>query len=138
MTDNEIVANGDGVLGIELGSTRIKAILIAPDGHVLAQGAFQWENRFENGYWTYGLDEAEAGLRLAYAELAADIVARYGSPLRRLAAALRSDFTAPPTEPRRAKRRFLCAFHHSSSTTLASSGGFSMYFTSRSISASGQ
>ena len=86
MTDNEIVANGDGILGIELGSTRIKAVLIAPDGHVLAQGAFQWENRFENGYWTYGLDEAEAGLRAAYADLAADVEARYGRPLRRLAA----------------------------------------------------
>ena len=86
MTDSEIVANGNGVLGIELGSTRIKAVLIAPDRRVLAQGAFQWENRFEDGYWSYGLDEAETGLRAAYAELAADVAARCGCPLRRLAA----------------------------------------------------
>ena len=86
MTDSEIVASGNGVLGIELGSTRIKAVLIAPDGRVLAQGTFQWENRFEDGYWTYGLDEAETGLRAAYVELAADVAAHYGCPLRRLAA----------------------------------------------------
>ena len=82
----EIVESGDAILGIELGSTRIKAMLVSPGRKVLAQGSFQWENRFENGYWTYGLDEAVKGLQAAYAELAADVKARYGCPLRRVAA----------------------------------------------------
>ena len=47
-------------LGIELGSTRIKAVLIGPDHAVLASGAHDWENRFEDGYWTYHLDDAWA------------------------------------------------------------------------------
>ena len=49
-------------LGIELGSTRIKAVLIGPDHTVLASGAHDWENRFEDGYWTYHLDDAWAGV----------------------------------------------------------------------------
>ena len=40
-------------LGLELGSTRIKAVLAGPDGTVLASGAHDWQNRFEGGYWTY-------------------------------------------------------------------------------------
>lgn len=42
-------------LGIELGSTRIKAVLIGPDMKPIAAGAHDWENRLENGYWTYSL-----------------------------------------------------------------------------------
>ena len=84
--ENEIVESGDAILGIELGSTRIKAMLVSPGRKVLAQGSFQWENGFEDGYWTYGLDEAVKGLQAAYAELAADVKARYGCPLRRVAA----------------------------------------------------
>ena len=44
-------------LGIELGSTRIKAVLAGPDGSVLASGAHDWENRFEDGWWTYHLED---------------------------------------------------------------------------------
>ena len=44
-------------LGIELGSTRIKAVLIDGGGRPLASGGFDWENRFENGMWTYHLDD---------------------------------------------------------------------------------
>jgi sugar (pentulose or hexulose) kinase len=85
-TDSEIVAAGKGILGIELGSTRIKAMLISADRRVLAQGSCRWENRFEGGYWTYGLDEAVKGLRHAYAELAADVRGKLGCDLRRVAA----------------------------------------------------
>ena len=85
-TDSEIVAAGEGILGIELGSTRIKAMLISADRRVLAQGSCRWENRFEGGYWTYGLDEAVKGLRHAYAELAADVRGKLGCDLRRVAA----------------------------------------------------
>lgn len=83
----KIVESGGAVLGMELGSTRIKAVLIAPDGAPLARGAHHWENRLENGNWTYSLEEVWPGLQDAYAHLAADAEARYGAPLRRLAAA---------------------------------------------------
>lgn len=68
-------------LGLELGSTRIKAVLIAPDGSVLASGAHDWENRYEDGYWTYHMDEVWAGIQDAYRNLAADYAKTYGAPL---------------------------------------------------------
>ena len=49
-------------LGIELGSTRIKCCLITENGELLATGIYEWENRFEDGYWTYSLDEAIKGV----------------------------------------------------------------------------
>ena len=69
-------------LGIELGSTRIKAVLAAPDGTVLASGAHDWQNRLEGGYWTYHLDDVWAGIQDAYAQLKADYRSRYGQPLQ--------------------------------------------------------
>ena len=57
------VVAGDTALGIELGSTRIKACLVDGDGTPLASGSHAWENRFEDGTWTYPLDAVEAGLR---------------------------------------------------------------------------
>ncbi len=68
-------------LGIEFGSTRIKAVLIGPDQAPLAQGDFTWENRLENGVWTYPESEIWAGLQAAYAALAADVQARFGQKL---------------------------------------------------------
>lgn len=68
-------------LGIEFGSTRIKAVLIGPDHAPLAQGDYTWENRLENGVWTYPESEIWAGLQAAYAALAADVQARFGQPL---------------------------------------------------------
>ena len=47
------------ILGIELGSTRIKSVLINPAGEVLAQGAFEWENQLKDGLWTYDLEADE-------------------------------------------------------------------------------
>ena len=73
-------------LGLELGSTRIKAVLAAPDGAVLATGAFDWENRWEDGYWTYHLEDVWAGIRAAYAALTADYRARFGRELTRVGA----------------------------------------------------
>ena len=68
-------------LGLELGSTRIKAVLIGPDHAVLAAGAHDWENRLEDGYWTYSLDDVWAGVQDAYAKLAAEFAGKYGMPL---------------------------------------------------------
>ena len=66
-------------LGIELGSTRIKACLVGEDPSVvLAVGEFEWENQLVDGRWSYALDDVWAGLASAYAALAADAEARYG------------------------------------------------------------
>ena len=70
-------------LGIELGSTRIKAVLAGPDGSVLASGAHDWENRFEDGYWTYHLEEVWAGIQDAFAAPCGGLQ----GPVRRSAAA---------------------------------------------------
>ncbi|MGN0608733.1 MAG: xylulokinase [Oscillospiraceae bacterium] len=68
-------------LGIELGSTRIKAVLIDENYSPLASGSHEWENRLENGYWTYSLDDIHNGIRSCFASLAADVKNRYGVPL---------------------------------------------------------
>ncbi|KJQ55145.1 xylulokinase [Microbacterium sp. SA39] len=79
MTATDDIRDGRTSLGIELGSTRIKACLIGPDAsHVLATGSFAWENRLEDGLWTYALDEVWAGLQAAYADLVADAERRHG------------------------------------------------------------
>lgn len=71
-------------LGIEFGSTRIKAILIDENSAVLASGAHDWENRLDNGIWTYSLDDIHTGLRDCYACLAADFEAKYGQKITTL------------------------------------------------------
>ena len=78
------IAAGETALGLELGSTRIKAVLTDMNCRVLARGSYTWENRLENGVWTYDLNTAWEGVRAAYAALAADVQARYGTPLTRI------------------------------------------------------
>ncbi|MCL2247722.1 MAG: FGGY-family carbohydrate kinase [Oscillospiraceae bacterium] len=68
-------------LGIELGSTRIKAVAIDSKGKSLASGGYDWENRFENGIWTYHLDDVWTGLRESYRELADDYSKKTGETL---------------------------------------------------------
>ena len=73
------IAAGRTSLGIEFGSTRIKACLIGPDAsEVLAVGSFSWENSFDDGRWTYALDEVWLGLQAAFAELVDDAEQRHG------------------------------------------------------------
>ncbi|GAA2943410.1 FGGY-family carbohydrate kinase [Microbacterium luteolum] len=75
----EDIRAGRTSLGIELGSTRIKACLIGADPtEVLATGSFSWENRLEDGLWTYAIDEVWAGLQAAYAALVADAEQQHG------------------------------------------------------------
>lgn len=69
---------GETALGIEFGSTRIKASLINRDHEPIASGDFTWENRFENGVWTYHTDEIHAGLQTCYKNLVEDIKKQYG------------------------------------------------------------
>ena len=75
---------GQTFLGVELGSTRIKAVLTGPDHTPIASGGYQWENRWENGVWTYPLQEVWAGLQASWRELADQVQAAYGLPLTRL------------------------------------------------------
>lgn len=86
MTVQETIQSGATCLGIELGSTRIKAVLIDEHGTPLAQGAHAWENRFENGYWTYSLDDIHTGLRACYRDLVKHIKKQYGIPLKKIGA----------------------------------------------------
>jgi sugar (pentulose or hexulose) kinase len=71
------ITEGRGALGIELGSTRIKAVLIGPDYAPLAVGSHDWENQFVDRVWTYSLDAVWSGLQECYAALAADVRQRY-------------------------------------------------------------
>ena len=75
----EFIESGKAVLGIEFGSTRIKAVLIGDDFTPIAQGAHDWENRLENGIWTYTLDDITDGLRDCYRQLKSDVRAKYGA-----------------------------------------------------------
>ena len=68
-------------LGIELGSTRIKAVVIDSKGKLLASGGYNWENRFENGVWTYHLEDVWAGLQKSFSELSIDYRERHATPL---------------------------------------------------------
>jgi sugar (pentulose or hexulose) kinase len=76
-----LIRAGGAILGIELGSTRIKAALIAPDTTPLAAGSYGWENRLEDGVWTYDLDDVRRGIAACYASLVADVRARYSVEL---------------------------------------------------------
>lgn len=71
-------------LGIEFGSTRIKAILIGDGSDVVASGAHDWENRLENGIWTYTLDDIREGIQDAFKNVAADYKAKTGETLETL------------------------------------------------------
>ena len=80
-----MISAGEACLGIELGSTRIKAVLIGPDHAPIASGDHSWENRYEGGYWTYSMEDVWTGLQEAYANLSADVGTRYGVKLTRVA-----------------------------------------------------
>ena len=80
----EALEKGRCTLGLELGSTRIKAVLIGPDYMPAASGAYDWENRLEDGIWTYRLEDVWAGIQAAYGQLRAEVQERYGRPLSRL------------------------------------------------------
>ena len=68
-------------LGIELGSTRIKAVLIDKDHLPIASGDFEWENQFVDGIWTYSSDMIHKGIQACYAALKADVQAKFGTTL---------------------------------------------------------
>ena len=82
MEIRDIIKEGkQTALGIEFGSTRIKAVLIDSKGDVLASGSHEWENRWENGIWTYSMDDITSGLVSAYSDLKKDVKEKYGITL---------------------------------------------------------
>ncbi|MDP4107463.1 MAG: FGGY-family carbohydrate kinase, partial [Bacillota bacterium] len=73
---------GETSLGIEFGSTRIKAVLIDHRFKTIASGSFEWENRLENGFWTYNLVDIITGLQAAYSEMKQEVERNYGITIR--------------------------------------------------------
>ena len=68
-------------LGIELGSTRIKAVLIDENHLPIASGSYTWENDLVDGVWTYPLEKAVEGIRACYSDLRRDVMEKFGKPL---------------------------------------------------------
>ncbi|MCD2493579.1 FGGY-family carbohydrate kinase [Lacrimispora sp. NSJ-141] len=85
MVKEEIVS-GKTVLGIEFGSTRIKAVLIGKDHTPLASGSHDWENRYKDGFWTYTLEDIWTGLQDCYRKMADEVKDQYGETLRTVGA----------------------------------------------------
>ena len=77
----EGIEKGNTSLGIELGSTRIKAVLIGEDHTPIASGSHDWENRYVDHIWTYTLDDIWNGIRDCYSKMAADVKETYGVTL---------------------------------------------------------
>ncbi len=84
MTIKEKIESGKTYLGIEFGSTRIKAVLIDDSFAPVAGGGHGWENRYENGVWTYSLDDIHTGLVNSYKALKKDVQEKYGVTLRKI------------------------------------------------------
>ncbi|MBO7171487.1 MAG: FGGY-family carbohydrate kinase [Bacteroidaceae bacterium] len=86
MTPKQIIEAGKAILGIEFGSTRIKAVLIDQENKPIAQGAHEWENQFVDGLWTYSIDAVWNGLQDCYANLCAEVQKLYDTKIETLAA----------------------------------------------------
>lgn len=82
LTVAEAIQNGKTFLGIEFGSTRIKAVLTDYNHIPIASGFFDWENSLIDGIWTYSLDEVKKGLKDCFSSLKADIKDKYGIPFK--------------------------------------------------------
>lgn len=80
------ILNGKTALGIEFGSTRIKAVLVGEDNAPIASGSHDWENRYVDGIWTYTLEDIWTGLQDCYKNLAEDVKAQYGVELTKVGA----------------------------------------------------
>jgi sugar (pentulose or hexulose) kinase len=80
------IESGKIVLGVEFGSTRIKAVLIGEDHMPIASGSHEWENRYENGVWTYHLEDVWRGLQESYRNLKNDVFEKYSTSLKTIGA----------------------------------------------------
>ncbi len=82
----QAIESGKTALGIEFGSTRIKAVLIGEDHAPIASGSYEWENQYENGIWTYSLDDVWTGLQASYRALNDEVAETYGTSLQTIGA----------------------------------------------------
>ena len=83
MTKVQCIENGKVSLGIEFGSTRIKAVLIDTEGQALGSGIYEWENSLIDGIWTYDIKEVKLGLRSCYKNLKDNVLKEYGVSLKK-------------------------------------------------------
>lgn len=81
-----IIESGKAILGIEFGSTRIKAVLIDPENKPIAQGSHIWENQLVDGLWTYSIEAIWNGLQDCYSDLRANVKEQYGTEIETLGA----------------------------------------------------
>jgi sugar (pentulose or hexulose) kinase len=82
----QAIEAGKTALGIEFGSTRIKAALIGEDHTPIASGSYDWENRYENGIWTYSLQDIWTGLQESYRRLRNEVLEKYNTSLQTVGA----------------------------------------------------
>ncbi|WP_058306140.1 xylulokinase [Gracilibacillus massiliensis] len=82
----EAILNGKTALGIELGSTRIKAVLVNENNEPIASGSHDWENSYVDNIWTYSVDDIWKGLQDSYQKMAEDVKQQYGVPLQTVGA----------------------------------------------------
>ena len=86
MTAKETIQQGRAVLGMELGSTRIKAVLIDEEHKPIAQGSHEWENQLVDGLWTYSVEAIWHGVQDCYADLRRNVREQYDTEIETLAA----------------------------------------------------
>lgn len=82
----QTIETGKAILGIEFGSTRIKAVLIGDGNKPIAQGSHEWENKLVDGLWTYSIEEIWSGLQDCYADLRSNVKKKYATELENIAA----------------------------------------------------
>lgn len=80
------IMNGNTALGIEFGSTRIKAVLVGEDNIPIASGSHDWENRYVDNIWTYTLEDIWNGIQDSYSKMAQDVNEKYGITLTNIGA----------------------------------------------------
>ncbi|MBR5683325.1 MAG: ATPase [Ruminococcus sp.] len=85
MSSAEQIKNGKAVIGIEFGSTRIKAVLIGEDHSPLAAGIHDWQNELLDGVWTYSLENVKIGLQECFADLMKNVEKNYSVKLEKAA-----------------------------------------------------
>ena len=86
MDTKKQIEEGKVVLGIEFGSTRLKAVLIDGKHHPIASGSHEWENQLVDGVWTYSIDAIWNGLQDCYQDMKKDVQEKYGVKVTKLAA----------------------------------------------------
>lgn len=84
--NKSIIVSGKAVFGIELGSTRIKAVLVNEKNQPIASGSHEWENQLVNNIWTYSEEAIWTGIQESYQDMVKDVKEKYGVPVKKLAA----------------------------------------------------